>query len=236
MKKWVLIVIAFVQFSFIIGQPKKNKNNSKKTKNQPVFIAPTVDAGEFDNQSPEYHKTPYEISNFTKTATYEEAVNWYNKLHRSFPNTELMNIGNSDAGLPIYCFHILPEIILMNAHDVFPSGGIYYGKTNPSKQNNPIKLLINNNIHPGEPEGTDASMLFARDFLTKQLRFGKDVYRNTDIYIVVQYNVDGTIKSWCNYFRQYIYGTPHFFNGIKASFLFVMRPQYTVGSPVFIGV
>ena len=26
------------------------------------------------------------------------------------------------------------------------------------------------------------------------MRFGKDVYRNTDIYIIVQYNVDGTIN------------------------------------------
>ena len=193
MKKWVLMVIAFVQFSFIIGQPKKNKNNSKKTKNQPVFIVPSVDVEEFDDQSPEYHKTPYELSNFTKTATYEEAVNWYKKLHRSFPNTELLNIGNSDAGLPIYCFHILPEILLMNAQDVFPDGRIEYGKTIRQKQFDPIKILINNNIHPGEPEGTDASMLFARDILTKQLRFEKDVYGNTDIYIIVQYNVDGTI-------------------------------------------
>ena len=194
MKKWMFLAVAFVQCACIFGQAKKKNNIPQKTKETPVFIVPSVDIEEFDDQSPEYHKTPYELSNFTKTATYEEAVNWYNKLHRSFPNTELMNIGNSDAGLPIYCFHILPEIILMNAQDVFPSGGIDYGKTNPSKQNNPIKLLINNNIHPGEPEGTDASMMFARDFLTKQLRFGKDVYRNTDIYIVVQYNVDGTIN------------------------------------------
>lgn len=175
-------------------KPKKRKTSLKKQKNQPVFIVPSVDVGEIDNQSPEYHKTPYELSNFTKTATYEEAVNWYKKLHRSFPNTELLNIGNSDAGLPIYCFHILPEIILMDAPDAFPGGGIDYGKTIPPKKNNPIKILINNNIHPGEPEGTDASMMFARDILTKQLRFEKDVYMNTDIYIILQYNVDGTIN------------------------------------------
>jgi len=194
MKKWMFLVVAFLQCVCVFGQAKKKKNIPQKTKDTPVFIVPTFDVGEIDDQSPEYHKTPYELSNFTKTATYEEAVNWYKKLHRSFPNTELLNIGNSDAGLPIYCFHILPEIILMNAQDVFPGGGIDYGKTNPPKQNNPIKLLINNNIHPGEPEGTDASMLFVRDFLTKQLRFGKDVYRNADIYIIVQYNVDGTIN------------------------------------------
>ena len=194
MKNWLFIGIAFVQFSFVIGQPKKNKNNTKKTTIAPVFVVPTVDPGEIDDQSPEFHKTPYELSNFTKTATYDEALNWYKKLHRSFPNTELMNIGNSDAGLPIYCFHILPEILVMNAPEGFPDGSIDYDKYINPQQIDPIKVLINNNIHPGEPEGTDASMLFARDFLTKQLRFGKDVYRNADIYIIVQYNVDGTIN------------------------------------------
>ena len=190
----MFLAVACLQCTGIFGQAKKKKNIPQKTKEPVVFIVPSVDIGEIDDQSPEYHKTPYELSNFTKTATYEEAVNWYKKLHRSFPNTELLNIGNSDAGLPIYCFHILPR---MTAQDVFPDGRIEYGKTIPSKQSNPIKILINNNIHPGEPEGTDASMLFARDFLTfssKQLRFGKEVYRNTDIYIIVQYNVDGTIN------------------------------------------
>ena len=194
MKNWVFLVIACVQCICVFGQAKKKKNIPQKTKEPVVFIVPSVDVGEIDDQSPEYHKTPYELSNFTKTATYDEAVNWYKKLHRSFPNTELLNIGNSDAGLPIYCFHILPGMILMNAEDVFPDGRIEYGKRIPQKQSNPIKLLINNNIHPGEPEGTDASMMFARDILTKQLRFEKDVYRNIDIYIILQYNVDGTIN------------------------------------------
>jgi len=194
MKNWVFVAIAFVQFAFVIGQPKKNKNNSKKTTIAPVFVVPAVDPGEIDDQSPAFHKTPYELSNFTKTATYDEAVNWYKKLHRSFPNTEFLNIGNSDAGLPIYCFHILPESLVMNAPEGFPDGSIDYEKYKNRQQENPIKLLINNNIHPGEPEGTDASMLFARDFLTKQLRLGKEVYRNADIYIIVQYNVDGTIN------------------------------------------
>jgi hypothetical protein len=183
-----------LQFTIVIGQPKKNKNNTQKTTIAPVFVVPTVDPGEIDDQSPEFHKTPYELSNYTKTATYDEAVNWYKKLHRSFPNTELLNIGNSDAGLPIFCFHILPEILVMNAQEAYPDGSLEYKKYFNRQQENPIKLLINNNIHPGEPEGTDASMLFARDFLTKQLRIGKEVYRNVDIYIIVQYNVDGTIN------------------------------------------
>ncbi len=194
MKKWVLLAVAFVQFACIFGQAKQKKNIPQKTKNQPVFIAPSFEVGEVDDQSPEYHKTPYELSNYTKTATYDEAVNWYIKLHRSFPNTELLNIGNSDAGLPIFCFRILPEVLGKNAPDLLPYGSFDYDKTIPQKHIDPIKILINNNIHPGEPEGTDASMMFARDILTMRLPLAKDVYRNTDIYIIVQYNVDGTIN------------------------------------------
>jgi len=197
MKNWMFLAVAFVQCACIFGQAKKKKNIPQKTKNQPVFVVPTVDPGEIDDQSPEFHKTPYELSNFTKTATYYEAVNWYKKLHRSFPNTELLNIGNSDAGLPIFCFRIMPEEFAMDAgYKDFQGTGIDQSQSKMTLQNQIklIKILINNNIHPGEPEGTDASMIFARDFLTKQLRFGKDVYRNTDIYIIVQYNVDGTIN------------------------------------------
>ena len=199
MKNWLFIGIAFVQFAFVLGQPKKNKNNSQKTTIAPVLVVPSVDPGEIDDQSPEFHKTPYELSNYTKTATYDEAVNWYKKLHCSFPNTELLNIGNSDAGLPIYCFHILPEEFAMDAgykdfQDIGVDQSQIQGKMALQKRTKTIKILINNNIHPGEPEGTDASMLFARDFLTKQLRLGKEVYRNADIYIIVQYNVDGTIN------------------------------------------
>jgi len=48
-------------------------------------------------------------------------------------------------------------------------------------------LLINNGIHPGEPEGIDASMMLARDLLK-----GNKIPANVVICIIPLYNIDGS--------------------------------------------
>ena len=123
---------------------------------------------------------PYEKSNFTQTATYQEAVSWYKSVKLNFANQcELINIGKSDMGRDIYVFHIktLNEV----------------GKNTLPVESNPVKIIINNNIHPGEPEGTDACMMLVRDILSDPHRF-RSIRQLVDIYIVVQYNVDGTMQ------------------------------------------
>jgi hypothetical protein len=116
--------------------------------------------------------TPYENSGKTRTATYSECTEWYRKLHFSYPQiTSFDSIGFSDGGNPIYVFRI-------------------FGQEPQSK----IRLLIMNNIHPGEPEGTDASMLLARELLS-----GKEgrLLNNIDLHIICQYNTDGTRNQSC---------------------------------------
>lgn len=120
--------------------------------------------------------TPYEKSGKTQTATYQECIAWYKQMHKLYPkNTRMDSIGLGDAGKAIYVFEIVGE-----------STDITIGKS---------KLLINNNIHPGEPEGTDASMLLVRNLLTKTL--WSNYLRNLEIHIVCQYNVDGTLNRTC---------------------------------------
>ncbi len=118
--------------------------------------------------------TPYEISNHKRTATYDECVNWYRSINKAFPTyTYFDSIGLSDAGVYIYVFRIF--------------------KT----ENEPkLRVLINNNIHPGEPEGTDASMLLVRDILTHSKKY-ESVLKNIDLHIICQYNVDGTLNQSC---------------------------------------
>jgi len=117
--------------------------------------------------------TPYELSGKKRTATYDECVSWYQNLQKAFPKiSSFESIGLSDDGSPIYVFRIHGE----NANDK-------------------IKLLINNNIHPGEPEGTDASMLFCRDLLMNKNRLKE--WQSIDIHVVCQYNVDGTRNQSC---------------------------------------
>ncbi len=122
--------------------------------------------------------TPYEKGNFTKTATYSETIQWYKRVHEVFSGrTAFFEIGTTDIGLPMYCFKIT-------------------GISNIANPNQPVerqKVLINNNIHPGEPEGTDASMLLVKDMLTDGHRFRHTLNR-VDVYIILQFNVDGTLN------------------------------------------
>lgn len=123
------------------------------------------------------YPTPYELGAYQQTATYSEAIKWYKNIQKKYSSyTQLFEIGGSDAGLPIYCFKI-------------SNPNLGSKKSVESR----FKVLINNNIHPGEPEGTDASMLLVRDILTDPHRFRK-MLSVIDIYIILQYNVDGTLN------------------------------------------
>ncbi len=170
--------------------------------------------------------TPWEKSQGVSTATYEECVQWYATVARLFPGwVNFGSIGTGDNGLPIYAitystknrqklsrFGTLLQEMSVEADIGLNSGngeGAWsWGSTGMSKDENAgdlgksdkskyISLLINNNIHPGEPEGTDASMLLLRDLIF----FPEQYYNpytikplNLKITIVCQYNVDGTVN------------------------------------------
>ncbi len=119
--------------------------------------------------------TPFESSRDKNyTATYSEIINYYQKLSRVYPQMKLLNYGTTDVGKPL-------TLIVLSRDKVF----------NPSliKQQNKRVLLINNGIHPGEPEGIDASMMLTRDLLKKNA-LPKDVV----ICIVAVYNIDGCLN------------------------------------------
>jgi len=119
--------------------------------------------------------TPFELSKDKNyTATYAEIIAYYKKLARVNPQMKLFNYGTTDVGLPL-------TLVVLSRTRVFDPAII-------KKQNKRV-LLINNGIHPGEPEGIDASMLFARDLLKKHT-LPKDVV----ICIVAVYNIDGCLN------------------------------------------
>ncbi len=121
---------------------------------------------------------PYEKGNYTKTATYSETYQWYKNIQKAYPErTSLFTIGTTDIGLPMFCFRI--------------TGGKRNAKLNQHDDHQ--KVLINNNIHPGEPEGTDACMLLVKDMLLDVHRFRK-LFGELDVYIILQFNVDGTLN------------------------------------------
>lgn len=114
--------------------------------------------------------SPFEKDN-NYSADHDEMLAFYKKLVQKHPkHLSISEAGPSDAGLAIH------EIVL----DVKPE--------NKDK----INLLINNAIHPGEPCGVDASMMFVRDVL-EQTELQQQL-QNIRIIIIPAYNIGGMLN------------------------------------------
>jgi len=122
--------------------------------------------------------TPFELSKDKNyTATYSEVIAYYKKLAATNPQMKLINYGTTDIGKPL-------TLVVLSRDKVFDPALI-------KKQNKRV-LLINNGIHPGEPEGIDASMMFARDLLKKNA-----LPKNLVICMIALYNIDGSMnRGW----------------------------------------
>lgn len=118
-------------------------------------------------------QTPFEKGNKNQTATYQEAIDYYNLLTKNFETIKLMEMGQTDSGEPL-------QLIIFNPDKDFDL---------KKKQNKAI-LLINNNIHPGEPDGVDASMMLLRDLVLGKINIPK----NTIITMIPFYNIGGTLN------------------------------------------
>ena len=136
--------------------------------------------------------TPFEKSKGLGTANYFECVAWYKQLAATFPAyCSLQSIGLGDAGKDIYVLKL--NGAAMGTMDRFGNGDIGI-EAGPKAENIPVvKVLINNNIHPGEPEGTDASMILLRDLLFFG-QYWQDVLPYLQLHVICQYNVDGTLN------------------------------------------
>jgi hypothetical protein len=119
-------------------------------------------------------QTPYERSGKTETATYNEAILHYQALAKTYPQAKLLTYGSTDFGKPLH-------LLVLSKDKIFDPQLI--------RKSNKRILLINNGIHPGEPEGIDASMMLARDLL-KTDKLPKDVV----ICIIPVYNIDGSFN------------------------------------------
>src|SRR3569833_2515422 len=119
--------------------------------------------------------TPFELSKDKNyTATYSEVIAYYTKLAAANPQMKLINYGTTDIGKPL-------TLVVLSRDKVFDPALV-------KKQNKKV-LLINNGIHPGEPEGIDASMMWARDLLKKNA-LPKDIV----ICMIALYNIDGCLN------------------------------------------
>jgi hypothetical protein len=120
-------------------------------------------------------QTPFETSNGKQTATYAECIAFYQQLDKLSPLVTIREMGMSDAGYP---YHV---VLYSNDGSYDPAAWHRQGK---------VVILINNGIHPGEPDGVDASMLLIRDLVTRKIR----IPDNIALAVIPLYNIGGSLN------------------------------------------
>lgn len=122
------------------------------------------------------YPTPFD-SNQNQTATYAEAIAYYQQLAADFPSMELQVAGSSDAGQPLHLAILSPEQVFD------PTEIKAKGKT---------IVMINNAIHAGEACGVDATMGLFRDLLLHPAKYPS--LANTVIIAIPVYNIGGALN------------------------------------------
>ena len=114
------------------------------------------------------HDIRFETTNGKKTSTYVGMMAFYNAADHFSSNVHMKKYAKTDIGLPLH-------VITYNT---------------AATKENAIHVLINNGIHPGEPDGIDASMLMLKDIINKKINISDQLV----LHIIPAYNIGGMLN------------------------------------------
>ena len=126
------------------------------------------------------HITQFELSGGKESPTYENIIKWWKALDNASPMIQMKEMGPTDAGYPLH-------LIFVSTDKTFDIKAIKAAKKNI--------VFINNGIHPGEPDGIDASMLLVRDIIQNEYKLPSSVV----LAIIPVYNIGGALNRSTNY-------------------------------------
>lgn len=112
-----------------------------------------------------------------KTPSYQEVAAYYQQWAATSSFIAERSYGLTDAGLPLLAY------VIDKDRDFQPDSSRIKGKT---------ILLINNAIHPGEPDGVDACIQITQQLLTGDN--GSEIPDNVVIVIIPVYNIGGMLN------------------------------------------
>jgi hypothetical protein len=134
-----------------------------------LFLMPSI------HQNVSAQLTPFEKNKERNTtAEYPQVISFYQALDAKYSQLKMITCGLTDIGKPLH-------LVILSRDQIFDPALV--------RQQNKRVLFINNGIHPGEPEGIDASMMLARNLLERN-ELPKDVV----ICIIPVYNIDGSLN------------------------------------------
>jgi hypothetical protein len=118
--------------------------------------------------------TTFEKSQGQETTTYAECIDYYIRLADQFESIQTFEMGITDSGRPLH-------IVLFD--------------TDPNtdyQDTDKIKVLILNAIHPGEPAGVDASMMFIRDLAKGTIL--REISSTLMVSVIPIFNIGGSLE------------------------------------------
>jgi hypothetical protein len=119
--------------------------------------------------------TRFESTGGIESSPYSEVIEYYRMLDREYTTIDIQNAGPTDTRYPL--------------HVVYYSKDGHFDIENWHKQNKLI-ILVNNAIHPGEPDGIDASMMLLRDAAQGKLT----VPDNIVLAVIPVFNIGGALN------------------------------------------
>lgn len=126
-------------------------------------------------------KTPFE-EGVNRSATYEEAIAFYQDLARKYKKYFRLEMhGTTDSGFPLH-------LGILSADGTFTP--------EIAQKRAKCVVFINNAIHPGEPDGVDASMMLVRDILKDPNLLQR--WRDVTLLVVPFYNIGGALNRGAN--------------------------------------
>lgn len=122
--------------------------------------------------------TPFEKSDGWETADYKTAIRFYQDLAKQNARVSIHEMGPTDSGNPLH-------LVLIGGDESVSPANINTDRRSV--------LLINNAIHPGESDGVDASMAFARDLAFDSSTHSKQL-KDVIVAIIPMYNIGGALN------------------------------------------
>lgn len=126
----------------------------------------------------EEYPTPFELGDGWDTTDYPNAIAYYQRLAEFRDQLTIQEFGKTDSGKPL-------SLVLVTGKQAI--------KLSEVSRDERTVLLINNAIHPGESDGVDASMAFARDLVHDKQKYGA-ILEEVIIAIIPVYNIGGALN------------------------------------------